>query len=183
MTAIIGFVENNKIWMGADSLSVTDAFDQQVLLDDKVFIKNIAGLGPSIWGFAGYYRYGQVLRYNFHPPLFKRDSYDVEEYMKTVFIDALKDKLEGIDVEECECMVGVQGRLFQISEDYSVTSPMLGYSVCGSGSLSAMGAMTALIPFTHLSGEEIIRRALEAASICSASVKPPFKILSINGNM
>jgi ATP-dependent protease HslVU (ClpYQ) peptidase subunit len=183
MTAIVGFVEKGKIWMGSDSLCVTDDFDQQVLLDNKVFVKPIAGIGPVIYGFSGLYRFIQTIQYNFHPPIFKKDFYDsVEHYIKTAFISSLRARFEGVEITDCELMIGAQGRLYRMDDDYSVTSSMAGYDVLGNAGSYAMGALAALIPFTHLTGEQTVRRALEAATICSAACKPPFHILSIEGS-
>lgn len=174
MTCIVGFVEGHTVYMGGDSAGV-GGYDLTVRADQKVF-RN----GPMLFGFTTSFRMGQLLRYALRVP--DHDPrVSVEHYMVTAFIDAvrgcLKDKGWSRKVNDQEqggsFLVGYQGRLFVVDDDYQVGYPVDGYDAVGCGAQIAKGALFAT---SHLSGRERIEVALRAAERCSAGVRGPFHI-------
>lgn len=174
MTAIAGFCENGKVWIGGDSAGVS-GWDLSVRADQKVF-RN----GEFLFGFTSSFRMGQLLRYSFNPPV-QKERQDVCAYMVTDFVNALRDCLKsgGYARRESETesagtfLVGYRGRLFQIGSDYQVGEARDGYDACGCGAAISLGALFAL---KGKSPRERISVALEAAERHSAGVRGPFVI-------
>ena len=172
MTCIVGFVEGNTVWMGSDSAGVS-GLTLTVRADRKVF-RN----GPMLFGFTSSFRMGQLLRYALKVP-HREPDIDVELYMATTFVDAVREclKSHGFATKENEhesggtFLVGYQGRLFCIESDYQVALALDGYDSCGCGSDFARGAMFAT---SELHGSDRIEIALRAAERGSAGVRGPF---------
>lgn len=173
MTCIVGLVDGNSIWMGGDSAGADGSWSLTVRADRKVF-RN----GPMIFGFTTSFRMGQLLRYALKVPHHEPDV-DVDRYMATTFIDAVRDCLKAHgyatkkDGQESggTFLVGYRGRLFHIADDYQVGEALDGFDACGCGSDLAKGALFAS---AHLGGHDRLDLALRAAERHSAGVRGPF---------
>lgn len=177
MTCIVGFVEGNTVWIGGDSAGV-GGWSLTVRADVKVF-KN----GPMLFGFTTSFRMGQLLRWALTVP--DHDPrVDIEKYMCTTFIDAVRECLKthgwaekDKEQESGGCfLVGYRGRLFKVDNDYQVGVPADGYDAAGCGDQIACGAMFAA---AHLGGRERVELALRAAERFSAGVRGPFIVESL----
>lgn len=72
--------------------------------------------------------------------------------------------------------MGYRKELYKIESDFQVSIPVLDYETCGCGDDLAKGCLFAT------EGKEPkarIEKALDAASLHSAGVAPPYKIVSI----
>lgn len=186
MTCIVGYVDDDKnIWMGGDSAGTNGRFQQRIRTDEKVFIKD-----NMIFGFTTSFRMGQLLRYALTIPEHSRKK-DTMTYMCTDFIESVRSMLKekGFNSKEKDVdlggtfLVGYQGNLFEIADDYQVAHPSQNFEACGCGGDLAVSAMYTMISLKlDLSPEKMIRRALKAAYKFSAGVKPPFKILKLQNN-
>lgn len=176
MTAIVGLVEEGRIYLGGDSACTTSVIQRQVM--PKVF-----HVGEMLFGYSGPVRMCQILRHAFTPP-HHPDGMGVESYLATSLIDAIreiaKDKGNAYKHNEEEYtngrfLVGYRGRLFDINADYSYLEPEAGYTCIGSGGDVALGAMYAtrkmqMEPYAR------IKLALSAASAYCNGVRGPFVI-------
>jgi hypothetical protein len=177
MTCIAGFVEGSTVWIGGDSAGCA-GWDLTVRADQKVF-RN----GPMLFGFTTSFRMGQLLRYALAIPE-RTPETDIGRWMTTTFIDAVRECLKSHGWAEKEkeresggtFLVGYEGRLFEISDDYQVGVPLDGFEACGCGAQVARGALFAT---GHLHGEERLLKALAAAERCSAGVRGPFHVESL----
>lgn len=121
---------------------------------------------------------GQLLRYALQIPQRHPDT-DVDKWMVTTFIDAvrgcMKDHGWAIKEKEQESggtfLVGYEGRLFAVHDDYQVGIPTDGFEAVGCGSQIAKGALFACVDLT---GQARAIKALEAAERFSAGVRAPF---------
>jgi hypothetical protein len=177
MTCIVGFVEGDTVWMGGDSAGVA-GLSLTVRADQKVF-RN----GPMLFGFTTSFRMGQLLRHALtipdHDP-----RIDVEKYMSTTFVDAVRTclKAHGWASKKDECeqggtfLVGYRGRLFCVESDYQVGCPLDEFDAVGCGEDVARGALFAS---ERLSGRARIELALQAAERHSAGVRGPFHVDSL----
>ena len=174
MTCIIGLLDTGKVYMGADSAGVAK-LSLSVRADQKVFVKD-----DFIMGFTTSFRMGQLLRYKLQIPSYHEDV-DFFEYMVTSFTEAVRKCLKDGGFAEKKddrekagtFLVGYQGRLFCIDDDYQVAEQLLPFHAVGCGEDIALGA---LFSNGHLKPEERILQALEAAEQFSAGVRRPFVI-------
>lgn len=175
MTCIAAVAHDGKVYMGGDSAGV-GGYDLTVRADVKVF-RN----GPYVMGFTSSFRMGQLLHHSLTPP---RPEGDLERFMCTTFVDAVRDCLKAggyasthHDAESGGTfLVGVRGRLFQVDSDYQVGESLDRYDAVGCGAGYALGVL-------HLSGGQQmpprsrVRLALEAAAHHSAGVRGPFRVV------
>jgi ATP-dependent protease HslVU (ClpYQ) peptidase subunit len=176
VTAIVGLVDQGRVYIGGDSAGVA-GHSLTVRADAKVF-RN----GAYLFGFTTSFRMGQLIRYSLEPPT---PNGDVERFMSTVFIDAVRACLKDggwarKDSEREEggtFLAGVSGRLFSVYEDYQVAEAADGYAAVGCGSDISLGALYATAR-TRMPARKRVEVALAAAERFSAGVRGPFICLS-----
>lgn len=177
MTCIVGLVHQGKVYVGGDSAGTNSNWELSIRKDRKVFVNSGYAMG-----FTSSFRMGQLLAYSLVPP--KPTGKDLLRFMATEFVDAVRkclksggyaETVNGTESGGC-FLVGVQGRLFGIHEDFQVAENISGIDAVGCGSELAMGAMLATPkakPFQR------IRLALSIAERCSAGVRKPFHVVSV----
>jgi ATP-dependent protease HslVU (ClpYQ) peptidase subunit len=189
MTCIVGLNAKGKIWIGGDSAGVdSDNMMRVVRKDPKVF-KLANGTSQFIVGYAGSFRFGQIMRYKFTPPD-QTEGTDDYAYLVTDFMDALRtatkeagftkvdDSVESF--EESSALLGFNGKLYTVEEDLQVGEMALPYCALGCGSDFAFGSMETSFKLSkRMSPRKRIQLALEAAAVFSAGVCPPFTIQSL----
>ena len=181
MTCIVGLVENDKVYMGADSMSASD-YQAFIRKDAKLF-RN----GPFLIGGTDSFRMLDLLRYSLELPDLPDDVEDddcaLHRYMATEFIDAVRETLGAGGFKKIEngvehgghFLVGVRGRLFEIYEDFQVGESLDSYAAVGCGAELALGSLhttnSSILPMERL------ELALLAAEHHSTFVKRPFLYL------
>lgn len=178
MTAIAGFTDGKKVWIGGDSAGVA-GYSMSTRTDCKVFKS-----GEMVMGFTTSFRMGQILQYHLTPPTPLEGQSDVT-YMVKQFIPAVKAALVAHGFEKNDSgrqeggtfLVGYRGALFAIYSDYQVGCVAQSYYACGCGEDLVLGALFALDLY-EMTPEERLTIALEAAEEFSAGVKAPFSIVS-----
>lgn len=176
MTCIIGIEHKHGVLIGGDSAG-TAGWSQTIRADSKVFT-----VGDYAMGFTSSFRMGQLLRYKLEVASPTREERrDLERFMSTTFIDAVRKTLTTGGFAEKEngqetggtFLVGVAGRLFCVEGDYQVGVPSTGYEAVGCGDDLARGSLhtTAQFRFTPRQRAEL---ALDAAAAMSAGVAGPF---------
>lgn len=175
MTVIAGIVHRDKVYIGADSAGLS-GWDTTIRADAKVFIN-----GPFVMGFTTSFRMGQLLRWSFTPPA-QPEGIDIERYMVTTFIDAVREclkaggwsKTDTTREEGGDFLVGYRGRLFAILGDYQVAESVDGYDAVGAGAQIAIGAL-------HVTKgndpRKRLRAVLSAAARHSGAVAEPFLVI------
>lgn len=173
MTCIVGLVDSGNVYLGGDSAGVA-GLSISIRDDQKVFDN-----GPFIMGFTTSFRMGQLLRYKFNAPKQNTNQSDMA-YMVTDFVDSLRKtfgdngfgKTHDKDNNEGgQFLVGYNGSLYTVHEDFQVGIPHLQYDAVGCGSDIALGSMYSSKGKKPL---ERIKLALEAAAQFSAGVAGPF---------
>jgi ATP-dependent protease HslVU (ClpYQ) peptidase subunit len=179
MTAIVGLAQAGSVYIGGDSAGVS-GLSLAVRADTKVFRK-----GRYLFGFTTSFRMGQLIRYSLALP---KPKGDLDNFMSTKFIDAVRDCLkaggwarkENDREEGGTFLVGVDGQLFAVYEDYQVGKAADGFAAVGCGDQIALGALYATAG-TDIKPGRRIKVALRAAERFSAGVRGPFVCMSING--
>lgn len=178
MTAIVGLVHQGTVYIGGDSAGVS-GYSMTVRADSKVF-----AVGPYLMGFTTSFRMGQLIRYSLAAP---EPDGDLERFMSTAFIDAVRDclkdggwaKKENDREEGGTFLVGVRGRLFTVEDDYQVGVSVDPYAAVGCGDELALGALYATAR-SRMSPQRRVLTALRAAERYSAGVRGPFLCLSLD---
>jgi hypothetical protein len=182
VTCIVGLVEGGVVYIGGDSAGVS-GYDLTVRADEKVFQN-----GPFLFGFTSSFRMGQILRFSFRPP--DHDPrVDVDKFMVTTFIDAVRDCLQkgGYARKQNEVesggtfLVGYQGQLFTIYSDYQVAKSAHPFAAVGCGESYALGNLLATAD-CDMEPKDRVFSALNAAEEFSAGVKHPFVVRELRAN-
>ena len=188
MTCVIGILDYNKVWLGADRAGTIEE-NFRVLSLCKVFTKG----STFIIGGRGSARALQLIQYKLKLPKVKSHLGVDMEYMSTLFVDALmvclRDSDGGIASEgkHNDWLVGYNDQknkplLFHIQGDFSVF-PIEKYAAIGTGEKIALGALhssyaTLPRPWDEETAKRI-ERALEAAEYYIGTVRHPFDIISV----
>jgi len=190
MTVIVGLVSDNKVYIGADSAIECNG-TQRISVEPKVFIRH-----GMLFGSTGDMRTPQLIQ---HVMTLREKNYleTTYQYMHNVFIVALREclykngaieRLNGKDRMYSTLMVGYEGSLFTVYNDFAVVESVPGYDAIGSGEQFALGSL-----FTTSNKAEVLQDgakmqynpttrvmlALEAAAINNSFVTPPYKVLNI----
>ncbi len=177
MTCIVGIQTAGRVILGGDSAGLS-GWVRTHRADPKV-----SRIGAYLIGFTTSFRMGQIIRYADLPKPLDREGDDLDRFIITEFVDAVRAVLKtaGFATKDKEVetggtfLIGVSGRLYKISDDYQVGWSHDGYEACGVGWEIAYGALHAT---RGLKPETRIRRALDAAAHHSGGVHPPFTILT-----
>ncbi len=159
MTCIVGLVQDNKIYMGGDRAAANDS-EIYLIKEPKVFINE-----GFLIGYTTSFRMGYLLQYNYSPPI-RNKKEPLEGFMRTTFIDSIinlfkRNDFGGKSEDGSKggiFLVGIEKRLFNIQEDFSVMESDNDYYSIGSGADYALGALH-VIPY-----EPPIRRIEKAIS-------------------
>jgi hypothetical protein len=186
LTCIVGLVDkaSGKVFIGGDSAG-SNNWQLTIRKEAKVF-RN----GDFLIGATSSFRMIQLLQYAFKPPVYEKPLENNDDYlscyMATSFIDAVREcfKNGGFAKKEAEqesggtFLVGFQGKLFCIQDDYHVGEALCGYNAIGDGDDIAIGSLwtTRNMQYTTRTRVEL---ALQAAEYHCTSVSAPFIIESI----
>ena len=174
MTCVVGLIEKDRIWMGADSAGVA-GYDLTIRKDPKIFkVQNM------LIGFTTSFRMGQLLGLSFKPPK-HNPKIDTYKYMVTDFIDEVRRCLISggyIEIKDHKetggiFLVAYHGRLFKIDSDFQVGEEVKNFATCGCGEDFATGALYATV---GMKPKTRILNALQIAEMGSAGVRGPFLI-------
>lgn len=177
MTAIAAVIHDGQIYMGADTLiSSGGRGPQNTRHEGKIWRS-----GDMLLGSAGGLREAQVVQYGFNPPPLS-EGQNLMAYLCTDFSDALRSahrdagtlkRHDGQEYAEIELVIGWRGRLFVISDWFSV-SEFPEFAGTGSGGETACAVLHAT---PDLEPGERLKRALEAAEYFCEGVRAPFTYL------
>lgn len=183
MTCIVGIAQNNKVYIGGDSGAIGGT-TYEIRKSPKVFIK-----GEFLYGYAGSFRLGNILQYEFKEPKIKGDN--IHKYLATDYFKALMKCYKSVEFDPnpknaevnaevdggCSFMIGIRGQLFTMSsEDHHVVDLLRNYNAIGCGGDQALGALFATKEDTD--PVKRINTALKASAEFSY-IYEPFTILSV----
>lgn len=184
MTCIVAIAQNGTVYMGSDHAASDDKSGWVMSRKEpKVFKVGQYGIA-----FTDSFRMGQILQYNWTPPKYTptKTNFGLDKFMRTKFIDSVKAAFKehgfgdigGTDEDTGGIfIVGLEGRIFVVDEDFHVGENVVNYMAEGSGGMFALGALHAT---KHQKNPKMrLKLALEAASEFSMSVAPPFTYIQV----
>lgn len=188
MTCIVALIDAGKVYLGSDAA----ASDEKTGLifqrtDPKVFKVGQFGIG-----FTDSFRMGQILQYNWTPPVYKptAGNKNLDKFMRTRFVESVKEafKEQGFGnfnntAEDGDSggifliVVAGTGRIFTMDEDFHIGEADVQYMAEGSGGMVALGSLHSTS--TIKTPRKRVRMALEAAAKFIMSVRGPFTIIEL----
>jgi ATP-dependent protease HslVU (ClpYQ) peptidase subunit len=183
LTCIAGLVDRRTgdVYLGGDSAAVNEGFDMMTISQQKVFVK-----GQFAFGYAGEFRFGQILRSLFNPPYFD-GSVSVDDFLAGEFMDELRKTAKELGWTRTDsdgrdqgglALIGFQGRIFIMQESFDIIEPADGAASIGAGQAYALGAMKVLGDF-GVPHEEAVRKALQVSEYYCSGVRAPFHIVKL----
>jgi len=180
MTCVCAFVEKNglkkTVHMIGDSCGSADQ-DRVCRADNKVFFQKRNDL---IMGYSGSYRIGQIARFDLDKLKKRPHGVSLLEWMCGEFVTGLRAALiaNGIEGKEMDgsLMVGIDGQIFTIDQDFHVGQNLYPYAATGAAESYAYGAMRAMHAAGH-TPKECLDAAMEAAAEFCGAVMAPFTYL------
>ena len=181
MTAIAGFTDGKKVWIGADSAGSDGGYVTK-RTDTKVF-----SIGKTVFGFTSSFRMGQILQHHLELPEQGKSTEDFA-YMVSALVPAVREVLHEHHCNrntnnEDDCgtfIVGRKGKLFIIHSDYQVEWVSTPYAACGSGRELCMGAMHSMMALSpRIAGGKAVAYALAAAEEFNAHVASPYHVICV----
>jgi ATP-dependent protease HslVU (ClpYQ) peptidase subunit len=190
MTCIVAIADGTHVVLAGDT-AASGGKEIYPRADSKVF-----RVGPYAIGFTTSFRMGQILRYEAKlpdPPDGVADE-KMEEFFVTEFVPVVRQTFKDHGYEKKATfpstgkmdfsesgqevgglfVIGVQGGIFEIREDFHLARPATPYSSIGSGAPIAFGALHALAGAPSLTLRKRAETALEAAATYSSVVRGPF---------
>lgn len=184
MTCIVAIAQNGTVYMGSDHAASDDKSGWILSRREPKCFK----VGQYGVAFTDSFRMGQILQYAWTPPKYTptKTNAGLDKFMRTKFIDSIRDAflsngygtiVTGQENEGGVFIVGVEGRVFTIDEDFHVGENIVNYMAEGSGAFFAMGSLHTTR--NQKNPKMRIKAALEAAAEYSMSVAPPFTYIQI----
>ena len=188
MTAIVALIHENKVLLGGDAAASEDKSGiifQRV--DPKVFKVGQYGIG-----FVDSFRMGQILQYNWTPPIYKPTAgyKNLDKFLRTRFIESVKETFKengyGNQAPGTEdgdeggvFIIAVQGsgRIFVMDTDFHIGEADVPYMAEGAGQELALGSLFSTSAVK--TPRQRVRMALEAAAKFNMAVRPPFTIIEV----
>ena len=139
-----------------------------------------------LFGIAGSGRVTQLLKYQFEIPE-HRPSMSAREYMGSAFTQALRElfqvngylkQKDGYDSFGASFLVGYQGMLFHVEDDFQAGLCQRGFDAVGIGRSEALAVMT-FAKSLKMAPKAVLTAALKTVEETNIGVKRPFKILEI----
>lgn len=186
MTCIVGFLEQETVWIGGDSL-VSDGWIEweQSKSESKVFKRD-----DVLFGVSGGCRQSQLLKFTLEIPARKENQDDNDylyNYLCPSIIKCLKDN-NALKIKDSEAeakigiLIGYKGQLYSMCAAFSLVKPENNYAAEGSGYLLALGTMHTIEELKlKMHPEEKINIALNAASKFCPGVGGHFDLLKLEG--
>jgi len=179
MTTLVGIQGPDFVVLAADS-QITDN-DQRVISTQT---PKIVRVGKYILGVTGDSRPGDILIYNWKPPIYKGS--DPVEWMGKRIIpsiqQAFKDNGYEIDKEANFCyLLAFDSMLFSIGPDLSFNASEHGLFTAGSGGPYALGYLYSLKPHSYkslLMAKVVAERAVKIASVLDINTCPPIQLVT-----
>lgn len=182
MTCIVGYTDGKRAAIGGDSAGIA-GHTLTIRADEKVFQS-----GSYVLGFTSSFRMGQLLRYKAVLPSPPENLREMDRFMATAFVDAVREALKagGFAKKENEVesggtfLVAVGPSLYCIQSDYQVERSRSPFLACGCGEDAALGAMSMLesLGWKGSSPDALCAMALSAVERVNTGVRGPFEILT-----
>ncbi|BCM88736.1 hypothetical protein IAD21_00578 [Abditibacteriota bacterium] len=182
MTCIVGVVNENDVYLGADSYCGRGSEKEVLTSGSKIFrLFESSRQVPILLASCGDVRTHQLLQYALKVPAWDEGK-SLMHYLVCDFAEAVRTcfdeggrlyKHESVDRADYSALLAIDGRLFVLTNGFSIEESNRGFYAFASGSEFASASLW------HSRGQppqERLRTALETAVEFADYVAPPFHI-------
>lgn len=182
MTCIVGIeTQDGKVVMGGDTLG-SNWMGKTEFTQSKVYKHS-----KMIFGYTSTYRFGQIveLLLDDNSIYVPEDPKDVYGWLVRTFIPKLQKEIKDCDVNCGNMLIGINGQLWEVQDDYSVLRAVTGFNSVGSGEAFAKGSVYSQVkindglPKDIEDATKMIKMSIEAAGNLSPSVSPNCTIVTL----
>lgn len=175
MTCIVGLLNGANVLIGGDTCG-SNGYSYESCDHSKVF-----KVGDFLIGGTTSFRMLDLLEYSLVIPyVTPDDENNLDKYMRTTFVNAVKDCLKkgdfGKPSEGGTFLIGYKDKLYRMQGDFSVINRAK-YDSVGCGMYAAIGSLHTTEGTNYTAGERVTK-ALEAAASIMVGVNGPYNILS-----
>lgn len=174
MTVCIAVKQGRKVYVGADSISISPDGEFDLHGESKVWTH-----GPWVLASSGSHRAAQIIKAEC--PLVRRVPKDPMYYLVQTWTKEVRRALHAAgyvaDTKSSDCpiegniIIACPGHIFEVQGDLSVTETRRDHTAIGSGAPWAMGSLHAT---RDLPGKKRLVEALSAAEANTVNVRGPF---------
>lgn len=186
MTCIVGIAYDGEVYIGSDSLGGSKS-QKNTYKRPKVFIN-----GDFIIGYTTSFRMGQILEFEWIPPKRTPGVLKISDYQFMVksVVPSIKKcfKEHGFgSIKEGEqdiagdFLIGYNGSIYHLHEDFSVLESTDDFNSVGSGFHIALGSLASTTDWKR--PEERITKAIQVAEKYKPTVQGPIHIKVLNKNV
>lgn len=182
MTCVVAIEHKGNLYFGGDSFCA-DLEDEIVDLCDT---PKVYKCGEVLIGICGSVKCEGVLEKCAKTHILKRKNV-TKDWIKNNFLEilqkemikskAIESKNDSIQMPDTTFLIGVQGEILILQDDFSFYRSARKFAAIGLGAPYALGALNALESF-NISPEEKIKLALKTSSEFSYYVREPFHIIA-----
>jgi len=165
MTCIIGVEVGDKVVIGGD-IQGSGRNNKIVHTQPKVF-KN----GDMGFGYTSSYRFGQIIEHSMTKDFVPTTQSQIYPWLVKEFVPHCQNELEKGKLNGGgNCLIGVQGQLWELQSDFSILRSVNGINAVGSGYEYALGAMHTYLKdrdIRNMTTDEVIpliHKAMETVS-------------------
>jgi hypothetical protein len=181
----VAIAQNGTVYLGSDHAASDDKTGWIISRKEPKCFK----VGQYGIAFTDSFRMGQILQYSWTPPKYTptKTNFGLDKFMRTKFIDSVKVAFKdngygsiGSSSEEDTggiFIVGLEGRIFTIDEDFHVGEAVVNYMAEGSGGQIALGALHATK--NQKNPKLRLKVALEAATEFNMAVAAPYTYIQV----
>ncbi|AUR87442.1 nucleophile aminohydrolase [Vibrio phage 1.101.O._10N.261.45.C6] len=170
MTCICGMIRNGHVYMAGDLMG-SNGFTGRTYPDSKVFAN-----GEFILGYTSSFRMGQILEWNWIPPL-REEGITDRQYMQLNVIESIRETFstfgygtrEGLESVGGTFLIGYRGCLYEMQENFSLLS-IPDFVAVGSGQYHAEAILYNTKDNEDFHPFEIMQTAIETAAHFTQSV-------------
>ena len=189
MSCLVAITDGTSVWMGADSAAVdVENLTVDSVRAPKLLRKAVGNGGAMLIASSGTHRLCNIVQYCL-PTLPSRNGEAAHAYMVMKFVPMLRKVLReqgylktddsGVEGFEGDLLIGFEGHIFTVEENFHVSESVRDFDAGGSGACSALPVLlvtdgTDLEPFARL------QMALETAAQLGADVAEPFTYIRLN---
>lgn len=177
MTCIVGMVKNDQIYMAGDLMG-SNGYTKKVYPDSKVFLN-----GEFLLGYTSSFRMGQILEWNWEPPL-RQEGISDRQYMQLNVVESLRDTFatfgygikQGLEDLGGTFLIGYRGKLYEMQDNFSLLQNE-DFVAVGSGQYHAEAVMHVLYN-TEIHPFDILQEAISTAAHFTSSVSEECTLLT-----